>query len=191
MGKEHEETRSKIPQSHIPVITPRPSQSSLPSSLSTPHLGLVPPTRHLAVSGSPVHHTGSSPPASAGGLPSFRSFRNLLSFGPAKNHAAATTPTTARPFGGLRRSSNAERNTSHPYEKSQEDLPVMSIEMSHTIELSHRVDEPLIDSEELQARLGIRARTPDTVSPVSSSATSVNTLDRPSTWSLWLFLLLV
>ena len=72
---------------------------------------------------------------------------------------------------------------SHSFDKSQEELPVMAIEMLHTIELSHRVDEPLIDAEELQARLGLRARTPETVSPVSSCATSINTVDPPRTFA--------
>ena len=195
MGKEHAETRSKTLPSHIPVISSRPSQSGLPSSLSTPQLGLVSPTRLLAVSGTPAPTSGHNAPApgAAGGLTSFRSFRNLLSFGPSKSHASTplpVSPAVIRPFAGFRHSSQAERSprmsTSQPPpdEKAQDDddLPVLSIEMAHTIELSHRVDEPLIDTEELQKQLGLRPRTPETISisPTSSSATSINTLDPPS-----------
>ena len=140
MGKEHAETRSKALPSQIPVIAPRPSQSSLPSSLSTPQLGLVPPTRHLAVSGTPAPTSGQNAPAAgaAGGLTSFRSFRNLLSFGPSKSHASIPVPVSSgvmRPFVGLRRSTQAERSprmstSQPPDEQAQDDLPVLSIEMA-------------------------------------------------------------
>lgn len=81
----------------------------------------------------------------------------------------------------MRRSSQVEHSPTAPptSAESQEDIPVLSIEMSHTIELSHRVNEPLIDSDELQARLGLRARTPEAISPASSAA-SINTIDVPS-----------
>lgn len=158
-------------QSQIPVMAPRPSQSSLPSSLSTPHLGLVPPTRHLAVSGSPTHlPTSPSSSGSTGGLPSFRSFRNLLSFGPSKgsssNSAASAGPS--RPSLGLRRPANGEHDMpapAIPASRSQDSLPVLSIE------LSHHVDEPLIDHEELERRLCADSRTSPDASPLSSVST--------------------
>ena len=184
MGQEHIETRSpaKNPPSYIPVITPRPSLSCLPSSLSTPNLGLVPPSRLPVVSASPAPSTGHNTPSpgAAGGFAQFRSFRNLLSFGSSKNHTALSS-NGSRPSFGLRRSSTAEYIAANPAgrEKSEEDIPVVSIEKSHTIELTHRVDEPLIDSDELQKRLGLRPPTPETVSPALSIATTVNSVDVP------------
>lgn len=165
------DTRTK--QSQIPVMAPRPSQSSLPSSLSTPHLGLVAPARYLAVSGSPTHPPPStSPSSSPGGLPSFRSFRNLLSFGPGKNSSSNSSSSSpagpSRPSLALRRSTNGERNVAAPglpKTRSQDSLPVLSIE------LSHHVDEPLIDQEELERRLRASPRTPPSASPLSSVST--------------------
>lgn len=177
--------RNKLPQSHIPVMTPRPSQSSLPSSLSTPHLGLVPPTRYLAVSGSPTHAnvaSNSSGSSSGGGLTPFRSFRNLLSFGPGKNHPSTPPPTNSTPprppFVNLRRSVHGDRSVSAPHlptPRSQDNLPALSIE------LSHRIDEPLFNQEE-QSRLCLDSRTPEAASPVSSCG-SMQIVDQPGTSS--------
>lgn len=164
-------------QSQIPVMAPRPSQSSLPTSLSSPHLGLVPPTRHLAVSASPTHSpttSGSNPSSSPGSTP-FRSFRNFLSFGPGKSQASnasssgATSAGPSRPsLGALRRSTTAERSVSAPQHlasKAPDAIPVLSIQFSH------KVDEPLIDNEELQSRLCIQPRTPESSSPLSTVST--------------------
>jgi hypothetical protein len=162
-------------QSQIPVMTPRPSQSTLPSSLCTPNLGLVAPTRHLAVSGSPTHppvNSGSS--NSPGGLAPFRSFRNFLSFGPGKgspsnSNTASPSSSSSTPrasLGGIRRSTNGERSSSHiPIPRSKEAQPPLAIE------LSHQVDEPLIDNEELQRRLCISSHTLESTSSLSPVST--------------------
>ncbi|GJE96163.1 hypothetical protein PsYK624_123560 [Phanerochaete sordida] len=52
-----------------------------------------------------------------------------------------------------------------PATRPQDSLPVLSIE------LSHRVDEPLIDQEELERRLRATPRTPPNASPLSSVST--------------------
>ena len=176
------ETRQKTLQSHIPVIAPRQSQSSLPSSLSTPHLGLVPPTRHLSVSGSPTHPPTNQNPSTSPSLTPFRSFRNFLSFGPGKNQAASSSsaavlsPSAILPrpsLSTLKRSTNGDRSVSAPHlpVSHADSTPVISIEPSHRVELSYKVDEPLFDNEELQSRLCVQPRTPETSSPVSSIST--------------------
>ncbi|KAI0085513.1 hypothetical protein BDY19DRAFT_996649 [Irpex rosettiformis] len=155
-------------------MAPRPPQSSLPSSLSTPQLGLVSQGRFLAVSGSPSYPpvTGNN---ASGGLAPFRSFRNLLSFGPGKNTpgsssgSSGSTAVTRSSIGGLRRPQNGDRIVSAPQlppSKRQEDPPILSIE------LSHPVDEPSFDTRELRDRLGVEPGTPDSVapSPISSSS---------------------
>lgn len=166
-------------------MTPRPSQSCLPSSLSTPQLGLVSPGRYLAVSGSPSYPSGSSSSASntSGGLTPFRSFRNLLSFGPTKNipvisggisQSASASRTS---FSNFRRSVNGERNASTPHlatPKSRDDAPAL------TIQLSHRVDEPLFDPDELRNRLCLEPASPETATPSPlSSCGSAYGADQP------------
>ncbi|KAL6307304.1 hypothetical protein BKA93DRAFT_98959 [Sparassis latifolia] len=132
-------------QSHIPVITPRRSQSSLPSpatsSMSSVHLGIVPPPRHLSVSGSPSPRAStSSSAASSSTTPatSFRSFRNLLSFGPSKPTSSPSIVGIPKsPFSGfasIRRSIHSERSVSAPEARRGhslvlEDSPVLSIDL--------------------------------------------------------------
>lgn len=173
--------------SQIPVMTPRPPQSSLPSSLSTPQLGLVSPGKYLAVSGSPSYPPalGNPPPGSnaSGGHTPFRSFRNLLSFGSAKNNSTSpagisqSAAASRTSLGILRRSINGERSVSTPYlvpPKVQDEAPAL------IIELSHRVDEPLFDKDELRDRLCLEPSSPQTASssPLSSRA-SVYGADQP------------
>ncbi|KAI0799611.1 hypothetical protein BC629DRAFT_1438685 [Irpex lacteus] len=115
---------------------PRQSQSSLPSSLSTPQLGIVHEGRYLSVSGSP-----SYPP-----------------------------PSNNSSIGG-------ERSVSAPYPptlKPQEEPPVL------TIELSHSVNEPLFNTRELQDKLGVEPRTPESIppSPVPSNG-SLRATEQP------------
>ncbi|CCM04161.1 uncharacterized protein FIBRA_06323 [Fibroporia radiculosa] len=127
-------------QSHIPVFTPR---KPLPSTLSTPHLGLVPPSRHLSVSGSPTHPSpGSTSSSTSGGLTPFRSFRNLFSTTGSKQTSAGSKS----PFGAIRRSIHGERSVSAPQlrrESSYEDSPVLEIE------LPRPGMEPLINSTDM------------------------------------------
>lgn len=188
------ESRQKMLQSQIPVMAPRQSQSSLPSSLSTPHLGLVPTSRHLAVSGNSTHTPVNQNLSTSPGLTPFRSFRNFLSFGPGKSQSANSSLTTASSLAGssrlsvssLRRSTNGDRSVSAPHLPATyvDNTPVISIEPSHRVELSHKMDEPLFDSEELQSRLSVQSRTPENGSPVSSVSTfssraSVPTPEQP------------
>ncbi|KAH9942856.1 hypothetical protein B0H21DRAFT_511054 [Amylocystis lapponica] len=140
--------------SHIPVMSPR--QSSLPASMSSSHLGLVPPSRHLSVSGSPTH-TSPTSSASSGGSTPFRSFRNLLQFGPNKTPGASSTGHAKSPFGGLgslRRSMNTERSVSTPHlrrERSYEDSPVLAIDLPWG---------PLMGGMELGAGLDVKPAQP-------------------------------
>ncbi|KAI0338677.1 hypothetical protein BDW22DRAFT_1362775 [Trametopsis cervina] len=167
--------------SQIPVMTPRQSQSSLPSSLSTPQLGLVPQGRYLSVSDSPSF-PGNTPSNTSSGMTSFRSFRNLLPFGSGKNALSpagspqSVTPTRTSLGGTFRRSAHGERSVSAPHlpTKPQVDTPVLSIQ------LSHRVDEPLFGKDELQNRLGMEPTTPETAFPSPlSSAGSFQVVEQP------------
>ncbi|PSR71648.1 hypothetical protein PHLCEN_2v12501 [Hermanssonia centrifuga] len=180
MGKELSDTKRPSGPSHIPVISSWPSPVHIPTSASGPYLGFTSPTGRLAVSDSPSHPSLSPPPAS-GGLSPFRSFRNLLSFGPSKGQSTSAVGPSRSSFAGLRRPTHGDRSVSTPNlrHKSQDDLPVLSIELFPSIELSHRVDEPLIDSMELHTRLGLQLPTPDSESPSSSRASSVHADDHP------------
>lgn len=178
--------KTKAP-SQIPVMTPRPPQSTLPSSLSTPQLGLVSPGKYLAVSGSPSYPSalGNNPSGSntSGGLTPFRSFRNLLSFASVKHNSPSpggiiqSASASRTSFGNLRRSVNGERSVSTPYlvpPKVQEAAP------TPIIQLSYRVDEPLFDKDELRSRLCLEPSSPQSASssPLSSCA-SVYGADQP------------
>ena len=135
--------RSPPSPSYIPVITPRPSESALPSSLSVPQLGLVPPNRQPSGPGSLTNPTSSSTTATNAtgiyslnsGLPSFRSLRNFLPFvsGKRVSDASATggTKGSFSAFGSTRRSITADRKSSSSYRRSeQSDIPVIEIEAS-------------------------------------------------------------
>lgn len=142
-------------------MAPRQSQSSLPSSISTPQLGIVHQGRYLSVSGSPSYPPPSN--NSSSGLPTFRSFRSLLPFGPGKNTPKGPPTTPARSSSNGRRNSvGGERSVSAPHPpalKHQEEPPVLSIEFSHP------VNEPLFNTRELQDKLGVEPRTPESIPP--------------------------
>ncbi|KAH9914296.1 uncharacterized protein B0H18DRAFT_517870 [Fomitopsis serialis] len=134
--------QSRPSQSGIPVFTPRKPQSALPSTLSTPQLGLVSSTRHLSVSGSPTHPSPSSSSSSTnGGITPFRSFRSLFSTasGSSKNPPNPTPPVAspkasfpAAALGSIRRSIGGDRSVSAPnlrQEPSYEDTPVLQIDL--------------------------------------------------------------
>ncbi|EED84598.1 predicted protein [Postia placenta Mad-698-R] len=152
----------RVSQSHIPVFTPRKSSSS--PGLSNPHLGLVPPSRHLSVSGSPTHPSPSSASSStSGGLTPFRSFKNLFF----NKHAPNTPKSPFAGFGSIRRSINGERSVSAPHlrrQSSAEESPVLEIVLPCT--------EPLLNGMELQ-NIGLGATRSGPPSFWSSGSVSV------------------
>ncbi|EIM84490.1 uncharacterized protein STEHIDRAFT_170175 [Stereum hirsutum FP-91666 SS1] len=116
------------PPSHIPVISPRRSETmtSLPSSLNVPNLGLVPPNRRPSGSaGSPSVTFQSTPPITSTntGFHSLRNLRNFLPFGNTKiqtpsGNATGYGVTTAnsgsanKKLGAVRRSMVVDRKPS-------------------------------------------------------------------------------
>jgi hypothetical protein len=123
--------RSPQTPSYIPVVAPRPTRSTLPSSLSSPQLQL---------SALPRRPSGSSPAVGASpvlspqpGISSFRSLRNLLPFGSAKSFIATNGATNGPKnpfsnFSSVRRSMTGERKNSATF--PQEPSLVISIEAS-------------------------------------------------------------
>src|SRR5580693_306132 len=143
------QTRTSKSHSYIPLFSPKATRntttsisSSLPSSLSVPHLGLVPPNRTPS-GGGPSPHAPVSPPSPSsahvsptGGtsLPSLRALRNFLPFSAAKPVSSTAIPGPLKnPFGGFapgRRSSvTIERKNSGQFPRSDDDndAPVISI----------------------------------------------------------------
>lgn len=204
------DTKKQPPQSHIPIKTLRTGGIQNPQQ--TNHFGFVPPSRHLSVSDTPSKSspTSSSSAASStgGGLTSFRSFRNLLPFGSAKHHHTSNLGLTTGPtrssfasLSALRKSIHGERSVSAPQlrpEKSHDDFPVL------TIELSHHLNEPLLNQDELKKNgLGLyTSQSPETAearhdleqpSPPHSAPASSTTFDTPGTSSAdtLFFLLLI
>ena len=161
---------SNIPrrsQSSIPVLAPRQTPNAfMGSPMPSPHFGMVAPSMHLSVSGSPSHPSSpssSTHSSTGGGLTPFRSFRNLLSFGPSKHAPSNTNGTVPKgPFGGfssIRRSINGERSVSSPQlrqERLQDETPVVSIHSSSfAYQLPKPVHEPLMSSEEFRNSMGL------------------------------------
>ncbi|KAH9926623.1 uncharacterized protein BXZ73DRAFT_90907 [Epithele typhae] len=102
--------------SQIPVM------SSRPSLLSSPSLGLVPPSRYPSVSGSPSLANPAASPTSSSGSTSFRTFKSLLGIGGGNKQAATNTSPSAYP----------RRRASSPQLKSMrrsEDEYVLSIDL--------------------------------------------------------------
>jgi hypothetical protein len=133
------------PPSYIPLFSPKatrspPPSSSLPSSLSVPHLGLVPPNRTPSGSGPPPQSAIPQPSASSahssGGtsLPSLRALRSFLPFGSGKTASSTAVPGPSKnPFAsftpGRRSSSTFERKNSgqFPRPSEEKDTGVISI----------------------------------------------------------------
>ncbi|KAH9177210.1 hypothetical protein EDB89DRAFT_1844955 [Lactarius sanguifluus] len=131
------QTRIPQPPSFIPLLSPKsarnpPLSSSLPSSLSVPQLGLVPPNRTPSGSGPPSQAPPHSPQAlsthGSGGssLPSLRSLRNLLPFGSGKPASGTATSGPSRSpfasFAPVRRSSTTiERKNSSQFSRPEDD----------------------------------------------------------------------
>ncbi|KAI0944232.1 hypothetical protein AcW1_001988 [Taiwanofungus camphoratus] len=161
---------SRMVQSHIPIVVPRQS------ALSSPNLGLVSPSRHLSVSGSPTHPSpGSTSSSTSGGLTPFRSFRNLLSFGSSKQtHSATSSSMSKSPFSGLgsiRRSIHGERSVSAPHlrrERSHEDSPVLTIELPH---------EPFMKGMEFETGVDLDTRPQGPTCSNSASTTSFHHIE--------------
>lgn len=186
-GSRMMDTKSRIPQSNIPVKVSRPAQSALPSSLPIPQLGLVPPSRHPSVGDTPTHQgPSSSGSSSGGGITPLRSFRSLLPFGSGSKNSISTNlspggsnKSSFTTFSAIRKSINGDRNgersVSAPQlraSKSQEETPVFSIDAPRTIELSYKVNEPLISSEDLPQGLDLYESPKETSSPKSAPAQS-------------------
>ena len=147
------------PPSYIPLFSPKattrspPPSSSLPSSLSVPHLGLVPPNRTPSGSGPPPSQSAIPQPSSSsssstttitssahpsgGGtsLPSLRALRNFLPFGSGKTPSSAAVPggPSKNPFAsftpGRRSSLTFERKNSGQFLRpgEEKDAGVISI----------------------------------------------------------------
>jgi len=126
--------------SYIPLFTPKatrspPPSSSLPSSLSVPHLGLVPPNRTPSGSGPPPQSAIPQPSASSahhssggGGtsLPSLRALRSFLPFGSGKTASSTAVPGPSKnPFAsftpGRRSSLTFERKNSGQFPRPSEE----------------------------------------------------------------------
>src|SRR6266702_6202669 len=133
------QTRIPQPPSLIPLLSPKSARnqapsSSLPSSLSAPQLGLVPPNRTPSGSGPPSQaaipsHTPPVLPTHASGgssLPSLRTLRNLLPFGSGKPASGTATSGPLRSpfasFAPVRRSSTTiERKNSSQFSRPGDD----------------------------------------------------------------------
>lgn len=129
------QTRIPQPPSLIPLLSPKSARnyalsSSLPSSLSVPQLGLVPPNRTPSGSGPPpqaaIPPQSPQVPASGGtSLPSLRTLRNLLPFGSGKPASGTATPGPLRgpfaSFAPVRRSTNIERKNSSQFSRPGDD----------------------------------------------------------------------
>ncbi|KAI9435434.1 hypothetical protein H4582DRAFT_1969374 [Lactarius indigo] len=132
--------QSRIPQppSFIPLLSPKSARnpalsSSLPSSLSVPQLGLVPPNRTPSGSGPPSQQAPPHSPQAlsthgSGGssLPSLRTLRNLLPFGSGKPASGTATSGPLRSpfasFAPVRRSSTTiERKNSSQFSRPADD----------------------------------------------------------------------
>ena len=125
-------------QSSIPVVTPRPSRSSISSTFPLSQTSLVSQLRRKSESTNQHTPAPTSVPSAVpqtpiqSSIPSFRSIRNLLPFAPAKTNTPTVIAHTSKPsivnFGSLRRIGNERKNSathSHPQEAEQ--TPVIAI----------------------------------------------------------------
>lgn len=121
-------------------MSTRSTSTSFSGSLSSPTLGLVPPSRYPSVSGSPTLPTPTPSPStsSGGGSTPFRSFRNFLSLsiGGSKHAAQASSPSAIPKshfgtLGPIRRSVQVERRASSPQlnPRRSEDDYVLAIDL--------------------------------------------------------------
>ncbi|KAF9219374.1 hypothetical protein BS17DRAFT_789369 [Gyrodon lividus] len=169
---EHSSQRSTS-QSFIPVVTPRASRSSISNHFpaSQAHLASQPrrtPENSTQASPASTSIISGPPQTPVSSIPSFRSIRNLLPFGPGKTTGSSVeNPANALKssfvsFGSLRRITN-DRKNSATYNRpdESESLPVIAIaRTSETFE------------EEMMARKRSRdlERATTNLSPSSSRA---------------------
>lgn len=154
----------KVPQSHIPVFTPRKPPKSSPTTLSIPSLGLATPSKHLSVSAIPSSSSSSS--SGSGGLASFRSFRNLFSTASSKQTSSASKTTFAG-FGSIRRSTHGDRNVSAAQmsrESSCDDSPVLDVDDA----------QPQVECGRNDVECNGGFETPEPLSSRSSSGSSLH-----------------
>ena len=174
--------------SHIPVMSPRATQPKFPSTASSPHLGLVPPSRYPSVSGSPTIATPTSSPSSpsSSGSTPFRTFRNFLSFGGGgSKQANSNAGPSAIPkshfstLGPIRRSVNVERRASSPqinaHARRSEDEYVLKIDLPRPgdeglfdIRLPRSSDPPMMSTSTLQSAQSSNSHSPVADSPGAS-----------------------
>ena len=142
------QAQSRTPQSpsYIPLFSPKTTRnpaisSNLPSSLSAPHLGLVPPNRTPSGSEPPQKAGGNPPPSpssahASGGtsLPSLRALRNFLPFSSAKPVSSTAVPGPSKNLfvgftPGRRSSLTIDRKNSGQFPRSagDNDVAVISI----------------------------------------------------------------
>jgi hypothetical protein len=128
---EHSIQRSAS-QSSIPVVSPRQSRSSISSTFPLSQTSLVSQLRRTSES-TTRPSPATSPQPTVSSIPSFRSFRNLLPFAPAKTSNPPASPIhTPKPsfvnFGSLRRITH-DRKTSAMHTRPQgvEQAPVIAI----------------------------------------------------------------
>jgi len=140
------EARTHQSPSYIPLFSPKTTRnpaisSTLPSSLSVPHLGLVPPNRTPSGSEPPQKAAGNPLPSPSSAhapgctsLPSLRTLRNTLLFSSTKSVSSTAVPGPLKdPFAGFtpgRRSSIImERKNSGQFPRSSgdDDVGVISI----------------------------------------------------------------
>lgn len=194
--------KSPPPPSHIPVMSPRRSEtiSSLPSSLNVPNLGLVPPNRRPSGSaGSSSLSFQSAPPVASPntGFNSLRNLRNFLPFGNTKsqtpsgstngyginsNGSGSTTKKSLAGLGAVRRSMAVDRkpswttSTSGDGSQSGEQDEVMVIDHSR---------EGRSASEGSEVSLGIGLSLSPPAPPPKDLGTSLSPLINLSLFSLF------
>ncbi|KAG9310769.1 hypothetical protein JVU11DRAFT_8618 [Chiua virens] len=128
-----------VSQSSIPIVSPRPSRSSISSAFPLSQSSLVSQFRRTSESTTqpnPVPAvTLPLPQSPVSSIPSFRSIRNLLPFAPARVSSANPPPSPApKPsfvhvsFGSLRRIANERKNSGTcPRPQEVEETPVIAI----------------------------------------------------------------
>ncbi|KIJ12460.1 hypothetical protein PAXINDRAFT_14783 [Paxillus involutus ATCC 200175] len=136
---EHSIQRS-VSQSFIPVVTPRPSRSSISNPFPVSQAPLTSQPRRTSESSTQASPASTStatlgpPQTPVSSIPSFRSIRNLLPFGPGKTAGPSVPGTANTPkqsfvsFGPLRRITH-DRKVSVNFNRPEEpeEPPVIAI----------------------------------------------------------------
>ncbi|KAG6377997.1 hypothetical protein JVT61DRAFT_14795 [Boletus reticuloceps] len=118
----------------MPVVTPRPSRSSVSSTFPLSQTSLVSQLRRTSESTTQpaTASTVTLPQTPVSSLPSFRSLRNLLPFAPAKTSSSpASPPHTPKPsfvsFGSLRRITHDRKSSVSHSRRHEVETPVIAI----------------------------------------------------------------